>query len=85
MSQISHSVSRLIEEFNKLPGIGKKTAERLTYHVLRVHKAEAMGLADAIRAVKENDRYCKNCYNLSETETCTKKTPPRAPHREHVD
>lgn len=77
MSQISHSVTRLIEEFNKLPGIGKKTAERLTYHVLRVHKAEAMGLAEAIRAVKENVRYCKNCYNLSETETCTICDDPR--------
>lgn len=71
MSQIAQSVTRLIEEFNKLPGIGKKTAERLTYHVLRVHKAEAMGLAEAIRAVKENVRYCVNCFNLSEEETCS--------------
>ncbi len=49
----------LIEEFAKLPGIGRKSAERLAYHVLRVHKTEALALADAIRNVKENVRYCQ--------------------------
>ncbi|MDA7980871.1 MAG: recombination mediator RecR [Pirellulales bacterium] len=67
---ISESVSRLIEEFSKLPGIGKKTAERLTYHVLRVHEAEALQLAEAIRNIKLNVRYCEECYNLAETEQC---------------
>jgi recombination protein RecR len=70
LSQISQSVTRLIDEFAKLPGIGKKSAERLTYHILRVHKTEALSLADAIRAVKENVRYCKQCYNLAEEELC---------------
>jgi recombination protein RecR len=60
----------LINEFAKLPGIGRKSAERLTYHVLRVHKNEALALAEAIRSVKENVRYCSNCYNLSEEEEC---------------
>jgi len=68
---ISESVSQLIEEFAKLPGIGKKTAERLTYHVLRVHKSEALALAEAIRGVKENVQYCRACFNLSEEETCS--------------
>jgi recombination protein RecR len=77
LSQISQSVTRLIDEFAKLPGIGKKTAERLTYHVLRVNKAEAMSLADAIRSVKENVRYCKQCYNLSEEELCLICQDPR--------
>lgn len=77
MSQIAHSVTYLIEQFAKLPGIGKKSAERLTYHILRVHKNEALELAEAIRAVKENVRYCKVCYNLSETETCTICEDPR--------
>jgi recombination protein RecR len=70
MAQLAESVTRLIEEFAKLPGIGKKSAERLAYHVLRVHKTEALALADAIRNVRENVRYCKICYNLSEAETC---------------
>jgi recombination protein RecR len=76
-SQVSQSVTRLIDEFAKLPGIGKKSAERLTYHVLRIRKNEAMELADAIRAVKENVRYCSVCYNLSEDETCTICREPR--------
>jgi recombination protein RecR len=77
LSQISQSVTRLIDEFAKLPGIGKKSAERLTYHVLRIRKNEALELADAIRAVKENVRYCAACYNLSEEETCTICRDPR--------
>ena len=71
MAQLTESVARVIDEFAKLPGIGRKSAERLAYHVLRVHKSEALGLADAIREVRENVRYCKTCYNLSEGELCT--------------
>jgi len=70
MAQITESVARLIDEFAKLPGIGKKSAERLTYHVLRAHENEAIGLADAIRNVKENVRYCDTCFNLAESEKC---------------
>ena len=70
VAELSESVTRLVEQFAKLPGIGKKSAERLAYHILRVTEAEAVGLADAIRQVKQNVRYCKNCYNLSEEEEC---------------
>jgi recombination protein RecR len=70
MPELTQSVVTLINEFAKLPGIGRKSAERLTYHVLRVHKNEALALAEAIRSVKENVRYCSNCYNLSEEEEC---------------
>jgi recombination protein RecR len=68
--ELTESVANLILEFGKLPGIGKKSAERLTYHVLRVHATEALALADAIRRVKENVRYCQICYNLSEGPEC---------------
>jgi recombination protein RecR len=71
MAQITESVARVIEEFAKLPGIGKRSAERLAYHVLRVPKADALALADAIRNVRENVRYCQTCYNLSEGEQCS--------------
>jgi recombination protein RecR len=71
MTQLTESVARVIDEFAKLPGIGRKSAERLAYHLLRVHKTEALGLADAIRDVRENVRYCKTCFNLSEGELCT--------------
>ncbi len=67
---LSESVTRLVEEFAKLPGIGKKSAERLAYHILRIHQSEALALADAIRGVRENVRYCRNCYNLTEQEEC---------------
>lgn len=77
MAQISDSVARVIDEFARLPGIGRKSAERLTYHILRVPKAEALGLADAIRNVRENVRYCRTCYNLAESELCTICQDPR--------
>src|SRR5262245_12796483 len=67
---ISESLTKLVEEFGKLPGIGKKSAERLAYHILRIHKTEALALADAIRGVKENVRYCQTCYNLTEQDAC---------------
>ena len=67
---MSESLTKLVDEFAKLPGIGRKSAERLAYHVLRVHKTEALALADAIRNVKENVRYCRVCYNLAEAEQC---------------
>lgn len=71
MAQVTDSVSKVIEEFAKLPGIGRKSAERLAYHVLRVPKSEALALADAIRAVRENVRYCATCFNLAEGEQCS--------------
>lgn len=77
MAELSESVARLVQEFAKLPGIGKKSAERLAYHILRVTKAEAFQLADAIRAVKENVRYCGRCYNLAEGEECEICRDPR--------
>lgn len=78
---ITESVSRLIDELAKLPGIGRKSAERITYHLLRVSKPEALALADSIRDVKENVRYCKTCYNLSETDECEICRDPRRDHR----
>jgi recombination protein RecR len=74
---LSESVTKLVEEFAKLPGIGKKSAERLAYHVLRAHKSEALALADAIRSVKENVRYCSICFNLAEQEQCFVCRDPR--------
>jgi len=70
MAEISQSVTELVEQLGKLPGIGKKTAERLAYHLLRVHVSEALALSDAIRRVRENVRYCSVCFNLSESDRC---------------
>ncbi|HUV52173.1 MAG TPA: recombination mediator RecR [Dehalococcoidia bacterium] len=63
-------VSRLIEEFNKLPGIGPKSAARLTYYLLRMPKEEVLALAEAIIAVKEKTVLCSSCQNITESNPC---------------
>jgi len=64
------SVDRLITELSKLPGIGQRTAQRLAFHLLRVSEQDALGLADAIREVKERVGLCELCFNLSEGPRC---------------
>jgi recombination protein RecR len=64
------SLNELIEQFSKLPGIGKKTAERLAMHILKVSSDDAMALARAIRDVKSKIKQCKTCHNLAEADTC---------------
>ena len=66
MAHLTESVTHLIDEFAKLPGIGRKSAERLAYHILRVSATDALALAEAVRSVKQNVRYCKTCYHLAE-------------------
>jgi len=64
------SMTRLIQEFSKLPGIGEKTAARLAFHVLRCDRSLADGLADALKALKEQTRLCQTCHGLTETDPC---------------
>jgi recombination protein RecR len=71
MSQITQSVGRLIDELAKLPGIGRKSAERLAYHLLRVSRPDALALAEAIRDVRENVHSCSSCFNLAEGPLCS--------------
>jgi recombination protein RecR len=70
MAQLTEAVAAVMEHLAKLPGIGRKTAERLTYHLLRIPETEALALADSIRNVRKNVRYCKTCFNLAEQEEC---------------
>jgi recombination protein RecR len=63
-------VERLITELSKLPGIGQRTAQRLAFHMLRASEQDALGLADAIREVKERVGLCEVCFNLSEGPRC---------------
>src|SRR6516165_8882864 len=70
-------IARLILEFNKLPGIGPKTAERLTHHLLSAGRADVLALADALRAIKESIRLCRQCHNLTEGELCHLCADPR--------
>jgi len=63
-------LARLIEQLRKLPGIGPRSAERIAFHLLKLDRDEALALADAIRAVKEDLRACRECFNLAENELC---------------
>lgn len=71
------SVARLIEEFGRLPGIGRKSAERLANHILSGSEDDARQLADAIRNVKTAVRRCSICFNLTESEVCRICSDPR--------
>ena len=70
MNFFAAPVARLIEEFEKLPGIGSKTAQRLAYHILNVPKESALSFADAIRDAREKVHTCEICQDLTEHETC---------------
>lgn len=63
-------VARLIEAFARLPGIGPKTAQRLTYHLLRAPDAEARALARALVAVRDEVVFCERCFNISDAPLC---------------
>jgi recombination protein RecR len=63
-------VARLIESFGRLPGIGPKTAQRLTYHLLRAPDAEARALAAALVDVRDKVVFCERCFNISDQELC---------------
>lgn len=71
MNLYGPAVTNLTEQFSKLPGVGKKSAERLMHHILRCSQEEALALADAIRRVKETVHPCPVCFNLTEGEVCS--------------
>lgn len=70
MASYSKPVEDLIEAFGSLPGIGRKNAERMAFHILGVVREEAMVLAEAIRCAKDKLRHCSVCYNITDTEVC---------------
>ena len=70
MAEQQGAMARLVNAFADLPGIGRRSAERLAYHVLMMPKEAALAFSAAIRAVKENLRPCRTCGNLAEGDTC---------------
>lgn len=64
-------VQRLIEEFSKLPGIGKRSAERMAFYILKSSAGEAMRLSQAVVDVKQKVRHCSICYNLTDSDVCS--------------
>lgn len=70
MEYYSRQISRLIEEFSKLPGVGAKSAQRLAFHIINRPLDEVKELAQAIVEAKENVRYCTQCCTLTDSELC---------------
>ncbi len=68
--RVAKAVSSLIEAFERLPGIGPKTAARLTYYLLHVPQAELDRMADSLSELKRNTKECSVCHNISETDPC---------------
>ncbi len=71
MNIYSPPVAKLVDEFEKLPGIGHKTAQRLAFHVLKLSEAKVEGLASAILEAKRKTRFCSVCSNLTESDPCS--------------
>lgn len=70
MNFSSKLLENAVEEFGKLPGVGKKTALRLVLHLLKQQDADVSRFTQSISLLKENIQYCKECYNISDTDTC---------------
>lgn len=67
---LTRPLQRLIDELKKLPGIGARSAERIAFHLLKAERDEALALASAIRATKDEIRPCSRCFNLADGELC---------------
>ena len=70
MATYARPVERLITELSKLPSIGPRSAQRIAFHIIRGKREDAIGLAEALREVKERIKPCRRCFNLTEAEEC---------------
>jgi recombination protein RecR len=70
LSSFAPPVQRLVTELSKLPGVGHRTAQRLAFHILRASNEDALGLAEAIKEVKEKVGLCEVCFNLADEPRC---------------
>ena len=70
MDLYSSQINKLIAELSGLPGIGAKTAQRLAFHILNMPKEQVQALSSAIIEAKENVRYCKECFTLTDDDLC---------------
>ena len=70
MATYARPVERLISELSKLPSIGPRSAQRIALHIIRGRREDALGLAEALKEVKERIKPCRRCFNLTEAEEC---------------
>jgi recombination protein RecR len=80
MQYLSGTVETAIVELSKLPGIGRKTAQRLAFHLLKVQRGEVEALAAALVALKEKVLSCSRCFNLTDADPCVICTNPKREH-----
>jgi recombination protein RecR len=76
-AETAGAIGRLVQEFSKLPGIGPKSAERLTHHLLAADRSQVLALADALRGIKDQVHACRQCFNLTEGDLCNLCADPR--------
>ena len=81
MDYYSSQITKLIEELSKLPGIGAKSAQRLDFHIINMPKEQVDRLAQAMTGARNNIRYCKECYTLTDQERCPICSNPNRDHR----
>ena len=77
ISGATPSLARLVQELNRLPGIGPKSAQRLAYYIIRLPDDEAYALADAVTSVKQSIVFCEECQNLTDASPCQVCSDPR--------
>ena len=70
MDYYSRQITKLIEELSKLPGVGAKSAQRLAFHIINMPNEQVEHLAGAITDAKNNVRYCKECFTLTDSDLC---------------
>lgn len=81
MEYYSSYIGKLINELSGLPGIGAKSAQRLAFHILNMPKEQVEALAGSITSARENVRYCKECFTLTDHEVCPICKDPKRDHK----
>ena len=81
MEYYSKQISKLVEELGRLPGSGNKPAGRLAFHIIHMPEEHAKSLAAAILDARENVRYCKECYTITDSELCPICSSPKRDHK----
>lgn len=81
MEYYSDKINKLIEELGRLPGIGQKSAQRLAFHILNMNGDQVSSLTSAISEAKQNVRYCKECFTLTDREVCPICANPARDHK----
>ena len=80
MDYYSSQITKLIEELSRLPGIGSKSAQRLAFHIINMPLDQVLRLSGAITEAKQNVRYCKECFTLTDKELCPICSSPKRDH-----